>query len=291
MIGTFSNREISAAIWIFILLVFLATKKNIRLAIKNVLQSFLNLKILIPIFVFIICISILIYLFLLTPIWTVEILKNSIIWIIFSGLPNAFKIATINNAKQYWNELIIENIKLLVIIEFIISAYTFSLLVEIIVFPFIMFIALLNAYAQSVKELKKLKKATDILFSIVGIAILAYTIYRIVIDFENFASLNTLTNFLLPIILTAYSVPFLYLLRVFTLYEQVFIRLKFGEKRTKKLNTFIKFRLLLFCNVLTKRLILVANMNNYNIIQITNKADVYEMIRIYRDILRRRGKD
>jgi hypothetical protein len=51
-----------------------------------------------------------------------------------------------------------------------------------------------------------------------------------VVDFNKFASMSTLENFIIPILLTLTFLPFVYLVAVYVAYENLFIRLQFFIK-------------------------------------------------------------
>lgn len=79
----------------------------------------------------------------------------------------------------------------------------------------------------------------------------------------------------------------MYVFKLIVEYENLFIRLKFGRKRTRKLNLLIKLRLVLFCNVQVKKLQIASDMSNYNLMSISSKDEIDSAIRSYKNILLR----
>ena len=114
-----------------------------------------------------------------------------------------------------------------------------------------------------------------------------YSLYRTIIDIHSIENINTLKRFLFPVVYSIISVPYMYIFKLIVEYENLFIRLKFGRKRSRELNLLIKWRLILFCNFNIKKLQIAANMNNYNLMSISSKDEIGLMIKSYKNALLR----
>ncbi len=79
----------------------------------------------------------------------------------------------------------------------------------------------------------------------------------------------------------------MYIFKLIVEYEKLFMRLRCGKKRSRKLNLLIQLRLLLFCNIQIKKLQIAVNMNNYNLRSISSKDEIDIMIRSYKYALSR----
>ena len=112
---------------------------------------------------------------------------------------------------------------------------------------------------------------------VIGVIILIYVISRVVSDYKNFISLNTLRDFLLaPLLSVAFS-PFVYLFLLFTQYELLFIRLKLGKEKSKELKKYAKIRIIKYCLLSPKKIRKI--LKNHDLIYIERKEDIDKIIK------------
>lgn len=280
----FTNREIAIIIWIAIITIFALFRKHVRNSFLNVIKSVLNIKILLYIFVY------LFYFHLILDYlrwWDINNLKDIIIWFMFSGLPIGVFVATNKLERGYWKNIVLDNLKLVVLVEFIISSFTFSLIAELFLVPIITLIVALNTFSGHYKEYKPAEKLTSNIMFFFGSFLLIYSLFITITEIHSIGNISNLKTFLLPVVCSIISVPYMYVFKLIVEYENLFIRLKFGRKRTRKLNLLIKLRLVLFCNVQVKKLQIASDMSNYNLMSISSKDEIDSAIRSYKNILLR----
>lgn len=167
----------------------------------------------------IIYIEILILALTLINFWEPTLIKDSIIWTIFVGFFLLFKTNQINSQENYLHSILKDSIKGIVVIEFIVNFYSFSLLTELILTPVICFIFIIQFSAQKETRYKLVEKIFSGLISLFGFIIIIYSIIKISQETSSFLNLQTLKSFLLPIILTSLYLPFLYCVALWSLYE------------------------------------------------------------------------
>ena len=283
----FTNREIATIIWVTLFIIRFSLEKQIRTSILTTIKSALKIKILLYFFSYFCYISLIIYSFYYLELWDITYLKENIIWFIFSGLPIGLIVATNKLERGFWKRLILKNLKLIVFVEFIISSFTFSLIVELLIIPIITLIVLINTVLKFNEENKDLEKFTNIILTFVGFFILSYSMYKSITEIHLIGNVSHLKSFLFPVVYSIMSIPYMYIYKLIVEYELLFIKLRFGKKRSRKLNLLIKLRLLLFCNIQIKKLQIAANMNNYNLMSISSKDEIDVMIRSYKNALSR----
>jgi len=233
----FNNREISLAIWLFFLLVAFLSKKEIRASALKVIKVFFGKKIFTIYLIMTAYVILLIYLLYEIKFWNSALLKETIFWyfgIAFVSLVNANKV---NQDEKYFKNIFKDNLKLIVILEFITTLYSFSLIVELFLDPLLLLIAMLSAFTEVYKkEYYRVKKVIDSIFSLIGVLILVFTLYKIITDIYGLVNVINLTSFLLPPILTLLFIPFIYFFALLMSYEIFFVRLKFFIKNKYELN-------------------------------------------------------
>ncbi len=284
----FTNRELAIIIWLAIFFALLLYKKAIRgNTILSVIKSILNKKILAYLVSFLFYFSLFIYLFYYFGWWDTNNLKDTVIWYIFAGIPIGFIVATSKLENGYWTSLILNNLKLTVLVEFVVNFFTFSIIVELVIVPVIALLAWMNSYSKHFGEYKDVEKLTTFLLSALGLFMLSYSLSRAIVEYNSIGNVNALKSLLFPVVYSLVSIPYMYVFKLVVEYEKLFIRLKLGKRRSKKLNFLIKLRLLLFCNIQMKRLQVATNMNSYNLMSISSEDEIDLMIKSYKDALSR----
>ena len=284
----FTNRELAIIIWLAIFIAFLLCKKAIRgNTILSVIKSILNRKILAYLVSFLFYFSLFIYFFYYFGWWDASNLKDTIIWYIFAGIPIGFVVATSKLKNGYWRSLILNNLKLTVLVEFIVNFFTFPIIVELVIVPVIALLAWINSYSKHFGEYKDVEKLTTSLLSVFGLFMLFYSLSRAIFEYNSIGNVNALKSLLFPVVYSLVSIPYMYAFKLVVEYEKLFIRLKLGKKRSKKLNFLIKLRLLLFCNIQMKRLQVATSMSSYNLMSIASEDEIDIMIKSYEDVLSR----
>lgn len=238
----FNNREISLLIWLGILVIGALSKKAIRNPFINTLKLLIGKQFL---FVYI---TLGIYLLGLLSFlkhigfWSTSDLKDSIFWFISVAIVLTFNTDKAKNS-DYFKKIIRETIKIIVVLEFIINFYSFSLMTEIILLPVLSFIIMLQEFANLSPKNAGITKLLTSIISIFGIGLLIYTFYNITNDYANFFSFETLHSFFLPILLTILFLPYLYFISLYSVYESYFVRFDFinvKKERIKEAKTYIR---------------------------------------------------
>ena len=138
-------------------------------------------------------------------------------------------------------ETINEIFKLTIFIEFIVNFKSFGLGIELVMLPLITFIGI--AQFLSEKEDKIIaKNFFSKTLSHVGIIYLITSLYNSIKEYEIFFSNTNLNSLVLPVLLSFFSLPFFYLLPVYSEYEQLYMRVNFIS-RDKKIQRKIKWEI------------------------------------------------
>jgi hypothetical protein len=80
--------------------------------------------------------------------WNAEPLKNTIFWCVSVGFMSLFKLEQIEKDQGFFKHSVINNLKLLAILQFIVGVYTFSLWIEILLVPVLALIGSMLAIAE-----------------------------------------------------------------------------------------------------------------------------------------------
>lgn len=184
--------------------------------------------------------------------WNVTDLKDSLFWFFTVAMVMVF---STNSTKKItdFKKLLFDTIKITIVLEFIINLFSFSLLTELIMLPFLTFIVMLQVFSESDQKNFQVTKLLNNVLSFIGLSILLFSIYKTYTEFNNIANLGTLKSFILPIILTILFIPFAYSLSLFSIYQSYFIRLDFMTVKKDKVKI-AKKHILTIANINLKKL-------------------------------------
>ena len=247
----FSNREIATGTWILLGFIASLFSKNIRKSYSNLIKSFLNKYLILYTLFSIIYFTLIIYfldLYLLK--FQPSQLKDAIIWFVFSGLIATGSLITKKNSTIL-KDIILENIKLTIFVEYLITTYVFDLLIEISIFPILLFLIVLVEYSRNKPEYGKVHRLLNFIQIASSFYILLITIISAIIDIQNLFSLTTLVNILLPLLLMVLYIPLMYILSVYVKYENFFVRTKviFGNIQKEEIGRYLRRKILQHCKL------------------------------------------
>ncbi len=273
----FNNREIATGIWIVIVLIAGLLNKKIRQAMLSVIKAFFKLKILSWLFLMVIYTAFVISALHAISFWNFSLLKDSIIWLCFSGITMCINYVTSDKREELFKTIFIEHIKVIAIIEFLINTYTFSLFAELLIIPFITFIAMLNVVSESNDKYAIVARLTTGLQTIIGLTILAIAAVKAFSNYRKFLSYGSFKALFLPFILSILFFPFMYVMLLITTYELIFLRFKIGCEKDRDLIRYAKRRILRYLKFNLKKTRSFLKGKSFDLIKLQSKADVDEM--------------
>lgn len=220
-----NSREIAALVWIGVLLAFMMSRRDLRSALGICLKAFLNPKVLASFLALAGYVAGLTAAASLVGLWSSDVLEETVIWFLGTGFVLLVNIGDVSKDEHFVRHKALSALKLTVALEFFVNLYVFSLPVELVLLPFLVFLAGMSAVAGSRAELAPAKTLVDGLLAIIGVTIVVYVCVRLVVAPGQLDLTNNLQALALPVWMTAGVVPFIYLVAVWSNYEVAFGRL------------------------------------------------------------------
>lgn len=279
----FTNREIATIFWFIVIIIVFSFKKRIRVAVSRTIKCALKTKLILYFLSYLFYLFLIINFFYRKELWDIVFFKESIFWFVFSGLPISSLVIVKKLEKGFWKRIILNNLKLIVFLEFLISSFTFSLPTEMFIVPFISIIVMLNTYSKHYDKYKDAETYTGIILMFFGSLVIIYSLHRFLHEIILTENDHYFKGFLLPVVYSVISIPYMYILRLYVAYEQIFVWLNINQKISQKVKLLIKLRLLLFCNINMKKLQIATNMNNFNLLAISSEDEIEDMIKSYKN--------
>lgn len=199
--------------------------------------------------------------------WDISMLKDTVVWTVTVGFVMLAQSATkATKEDRYFKEIFLENIKLTVIVEFIVNLYVFDLWVEFLLVPIAVLLGGMIAVAEGKPEYVRVLKFLNNAIVIFGLFSFVYEVYHLILGFKNFATIQNLDSFLLPILLTFAYMPFTYLMAIYSTLEEFFIRVNIAYRHNKRMKIFAK-----------RQVILTVKLSMYKARTLAKKLKIYDM--------------
>lgn len=221
----FDNRELAFLVWLAISFIWALSNKNIRESICRFIKVFFQKFIIITTCLMLCYIGLMVYIFYRFRLWDTSFIDDTIVWIVGVAFVMYLNINRVNN-DDFFKKTIIDNLKLIVVLEFIINLYVFNFWVELFLVPLIAILVGVSVISSSNPEYKQVESCLNVVFIMIGMGFLSYAIYNIIIDFQGFLSIDNLKEFLLPIVFTLIFLPFIYVMALYVTYDLIFRQIR-----------------------------------------------------------------
>lgn len=268
----FNNREIALFACILIAFCWFLINKKTRCSIIGVIKALFEHKILIVTTLMFLYIGLITFILFKSKLWDYSFIKDTIYWAFGGAFIMFMNINDTQKKDSYFKRKVLENVRLIVILEYVNNLYVFNLITELVTIPIIIFTSLLKAYAEVNNVDVKVQKFINFILALYGLSVLAFSIYHVYIDIDNFITLDNLKHLLLPLVYTILYLPFLYVIGTYMEYELLFVRIDCLLKGNDELIKTLKCRIFLTCNINYHRIMIVSK--ELKILFVTEKSEI-----------------
>ncbi|GEK88632.1 hypothetical protein SAMN04488100_12311 [Alkalibacterium putridalgicola] len=278
----FSSREVASIIWLIILCVFVFLIPKIRSSALKLLKISVNKQIITLVVIIIFYSSFWIIVASQYSFWNWKYLKEVIFWIVFSGIPMCFGAIIIKNDDHYFANILKSNLKFIVILEFLLSTFTFHIIIELILVPSITFLVLLDTVAGLKEEYSIIKKITSIAITFIGLTVLVLTMKNAFANYTDMGSIDLLITFSIPIVLALLFIPISYSYALYSKYQELFIIMKFKEPKNKKIRMLHRWETVKVCKLSYRRVTVFRRTVVKRMYKNMSKEEFYEIIESFK---------
>ena len=256
-----SSREWAIVTWIIVYLCF--TIFVLKVDFTDVLKSFFNKKL------NILWISILSYNLFLTIIlsynryWNNIYIKDMVFWVVFSCITSTISVFDKNKIFSF-KKLILTNITVSVLIEFILSELTLSYYLELFLIGIFIFIYILYLFSQTSLEYKTSENVLKKILSLLNLIFFVYILRELYRSFNFLLLQETWFKFIIPFIYSILCCPLYYAFIILNDYEKVSYKIQDlyvleNDIDRRYINKLKRRKLLMACGVVHKKYIYFDN--------------------------------
>lgn len=256
----FSTRELATAFWVGAILIAvgmaIVTNKKIRQGFIGVLKCFFNRKLRKLWEIYFLYIGIITLMFSRFPIWKNIYLKDIILWTLFSGLTICMNAVASEADEKYISKVLKDNIRFTVVTEFLLSTFTFSLWVELIIIPITTVIVLFDTVAEHKSDAIAVHKLLQDVMAFAGLCVILQTVRVGILEYRELNVINTLVSFFIPIVYLLLVTPLEYAFELYSKYEMLFIQMHFKEPSDKMVQRKRHLKVIKACGLSVRKTIL-----------------------------------
>lgn len=256
----FSTRELAAAFWTGVILaavgIAIVTNKKIRKDFIEVLKCFFNRKLRKLWGIYFLYIGIITLMFSRSPIWKNIYLKDIILWTLFSGLTICMNAVAGEADEKYISKVLKDNIRFTVVTEFLLSTFTFSFWVELIIIPITAVIVLFDTVAEHKSDAIAVHKLLQDVMAFAGLCVILQIVRVGILEYRELNVINTLVSFFIPIVYLLLVTPLEYAFELYSKYEMLFIQMHFKEPSDKMVRRKRHLKVIKVCGLSVKRIML-----------------------------------
>ena len=256
----FSTRELATAFWVGAILIAvgmaIVTNKKIRQGFIGVLKCFFNRKLRKLWEIYFLYIGIITLMFSRLPIWKNTYLKDIILWTLFSGLTICMNAVAGEADEKYISKVLKDNIRFTVVTEFLLSTFTFSFWVELIIIPITTVIVLFDTVAEHKSDAIAVHKLLQDVMAFAGLCVILQTVRVGILEYRELNVINTLVSFFIPIVYLLLVTPLEYAFELYSKYEMLFIQMHFKEPSDKMVQRKRHLKVIKACGLSVRKIIL-----------------------------------
>lgn len=273
-----NNREIATAIWLTVFAAWILRHSEIRTSIARVIRAFLAWKVLAGFAGMALYTAAMILALYAAGFWQPAMIKDAAVWFVFTAVAMVMRFTTSRETDSILRKVIVTNVTVLIVVEFLIDTYVMSLPAELVLVPAVTSLTLIMTVAQLDESHAPAAKLSAFLLGAIGFVVLGFAISRAVGNYRSLGTMDTVRTIAFPPLMSVLLVPYLYIWRCYCDYELVFVRLALGREKAPAVVRYAKRRIFLHCGLSLHRLRDLTNRPR-ELMQITSKEDVDRLLR------------
>lgn len=218
--------------------------------------------------------------------WHTSMLPPTITWFIGTAIVGTFSMEGVGELRA----LILRVIAATALIEFVANAYTFPLLAELIVVPFVVVVVTLTSFSELRPEFAILRRPLNLLCFALLVGTVTPTVVFVARHLGQLASAERAREFLLPLILTVAFVPYLYCLRMTVAWQTALAMLRSGIEDRPELLKEARLAMARSCRLSLSRIRIFEPRFRWMLCYATSEEDIQRAIGAFEHAFAERPK-
>ncbi|WP_344114252.1 hypothetical protein [Kribbella alba] len=208
---------------------YVLSHREVRSSTADVAKAFLQPKIMAPIVAFGVYLTAAVWAASQVNLWEREILKDTIIWGLLTGLALLFK-TTDAKSVGFFRDTALRTIGLSAFVEFFVNIESFHLVVELVLQAVLILVVGMLAVTSNDEDQRQLKRLLEGFLTLVGVILIVTTAWKLGQNWSSVDKGLLWRSLALPVWLTVAALPYIYGLSLVMGYGTTFSRLKLVDR-------------------------------------------------------------
>lgn len=222
-----TTRDVAALLWLAVLFAFALARSDIRRSLWSVLVAFRPFVLAMALYAG--YVALIVYGAYRLGLWDAGLMKESVVWFLVSGMALFFSFLRSTEPKFFWRTTV-ATVRASVFVGFYLNLVTFPLLMEIVLQPALVTLALLSVVGGMRKDAQPAKRLADGVLAMLVLGMFVFVGARVLGDWQSRDAWETLRSLALPVWLTIGVLPFIYGLSLWANYQGAFVQINFYAK-------------------------------------------------------------
>lgn len=158
--------------------------------------------------------------------WDWGMTKTTVVWFLGTALARTYSFERRDAA--YFRRLLVGTVALPVVVEFLANLHTFPLIAELVLVLAVFVLVMLQVVASTDPKTQGVGKACGYILSFMGLIVLALSVRDVIHDVGGFLTAARAKEYVLPLLLTACFLPYLYVVALYGAYQTTLHMVRFG---------------------------------------------------------------
>ncbi|WP_324020582.1 hypothetical protein GC090_17720 [Pantoea sp. JZ29] len=221
-----NGREYAVLTWMLIGFLLCLFYKPTRMSILDILLIIKNKAVVKVFLILVLWVFLEVVLLHQLGVWSILNLKSTLVWFVSYALLTIFEVVNVSYAKKYFRDKFKDNLKLSVLLTFLLELQSFSFFTEFLFFPVIFILSGMVIVGREKEETKRVSTFLCSVISLFVVFYFAHSIYISILSYKETFTWFNFTELLIPMMLSVIYMPFLYFLHLYVNYERNLVSLK-----------------------------------------------------------------
>lgn len=277
-----STREFAILTWIIFFIIIALTllwKQQKMDSIYSLIKHTFAPKLLIPTLLYFTWFIIGIVLLYKINIWNFNYLVASLTWFLFEALIIFYTLDTFNKAQKLKKQIksfLWKSISFSALFTLFVNLYTFNYFLELILVLILFVCGVFIALVKNIEKNKILLGCFEKIITLIGLLLLLFSLLEFLLNYELLHLYVILIEYLFLIFLSFWIIPAVYLIRVYAIYENIWITLRFLKYIPKDTKKSLKFAIVKNCHINFSKLEKFQKDKKWRLIQFESNNDIKE---------------
>lgn len=279
-----STRETAILFWTAVIGIAVLVKMRDRSALWNLIRATLVPGILIPAAILTLYTAGVVWLLHAGGFWTTELVKETVIWFLGVGLLLPFATLMKSSSEPLTPRFVRRGVSAIIVLEYVIATYTFSLPVEMLIVPVATAIAFVEMVARMDRKTVGAANFLTGVLALMGFVVLGLALREAISEYQVSDLSLSLRVMALPVVLTLALVPFTYALLCYSSLDTLLRRLKRGQIEDARVRRYAALRLFGLCLNRSKAASFISSGRSLGLMTARTRADVDALFALSREL-------